>query len=65
MKTRSSALVLGLCSVLSAVFAGVDHGQNCSHGNMSVGVVTGCSGHRRATREWHPDASSPGGPYIH
>ena len=38
MKTSSSAFVLGLFFVLSAVFAG---GQNCSHGTMNGGAITG------------------------
>jgi len=40
MKTRSSALVLGLYFILSAVFA-VAQGQNCSIGAMIPGPVTG------------------------
>lgn len=41
MKTRSSAFVLGLCFVLSAVFAGVAQGQNCSHGTMNFSLASG------------------------
>jgi hypothetical protein len=40
MKTRSSAFVLGLYFVLSAVFA-VAQGQNCSIGTMNGGAITG------------------------
>ncbi len=38
MKTRVSALLLGLCFALSTILA---QGQNCSKGTMSAGMVTG------------------------